>query len=135
MTNTNLLSGRTIDLERSVCITFKDETRKLEVPAIPVDCFKEKEAGYDYWFYVVSTFEDNYTINTIDYERIISAIAEGSKFVKIEEDVVNVSQIKKFKKINASLVFYKYLPTESGSVEQVIDEERLKEFKKKLELA
>lgn len=41
-----------------------------------------------------------YGISELNYKRIQEAIVEGAKFVRINNDLVNVNEIKRFKKVS-----------------------------------
>jgi len=133
MNEIKMLSDRKIDLNKSANFLFGNDSVTLRYPEIPVKDFVKNDRGYSYFFYTISTSEVKYTINSEDFERIIKSIESGSKFVKIENDILNVNQIKLFKKINANQEFVKYEHSEDDrSVRSVPDVDKIKEFEKQL---
>lgn len=43
--------------------------------------------------------ETTYCISGRNYDRITNAIYDGAKFVRINDDLVNVNEIKRFRKV------------------------------------
>jgi len=50
------------------------------------------------YYYVYLQGDAIYLIGTSKYEKILSDIENGVKFVKINDDLININQIKRFKK-------------------------------------
>lgn len=59
--------------------------------------FYENDNRKEY-YYVFLQGDASYIISVGNFERIMSAIQDGAKFLQINDDLVNVNQIRRFKK-------------------------------------
>lgn len=94
----------------------------------------ESEAKISFEYRVVETYDRNYDISLEEYREKEEAIREGAKFVMLDGDMVNINQIKYFRKRNFSHRFIKYVENlETKAMTEVIDTDRLEQFKEYLQ--
>ena len=88
--------------------------------------------AYSYNYYIVKTiFKKSYHIDQVEYMRIIKSIESGSRFVKIEDDIVNVGQIIVIEEKIGMKCFTCYEESKKGYIE-VLDKDTLNTFERKL---
>ena len=72
-------------------VWINGETQTMVMKLEPGDDPKE-------YYYVFLRGESSYIISQSNFDRIQDAIGKGAKFVRINDDLVNVNEIKRFKK-------------------------------------
>lgn len=52
----------------------------------------------EYYYIFLRGGETFYTVSISNFDRIMTAINNGAKFVKANDDIININEIKRFKK-------------------------------------
>jgi hypothetical protein len=89
MGNELALSSDNRIVEKTIWINGIQEKQELEL---------SKNDDPKDFYYVYLRGESSYIISQSSFNRIQNAIGEGAKFVRINYDLVNVNEIKRFKK-------------------------------------
>lgn len=79
-------------------ITVGDETVKLPKSSFKPHTNKYGQEMWEFVYYQAITQDKTYKIAEDEYQTKIVSINEGKKFIKLDDDIVNVNQIKMFKK-------------------------------------
>jgi hypothetical protein len=90
------MSNELANLSSAEIITKKTAWVNGESHEIEVRKQDENDTGY---YEVYLRGESFYGLSGKNFERVQQAIAEGAKFVRINDDLVNVNEIKRFKKV------------------------------------
>ena len=65
---------------------------------IPEGSISKVEGGYKFIYFKVLTREKEYRISEPECTTKLKAIKDGAKFVQLEDDIVNINEIKCFSK-------------------------------------